>query len=185
MKTSALFDRVMETWERPGVRRTRQIAYWVFLAALALYAYRRFAPTVEFEDLGPAPALEMMALDGATLRLDDLRGRVVVVNVWATWCPPCRIETPGFVDLQEEFGSEVQFLGVSVDDELEDVRAFAAEYGVNYPILFGPNRAGPGYRVPVLPTTFLIDKEGRIRFRHEGLLLSHALRPALQALARQ
>ena len=124
----------------------------------------------------------MATLDGETVRLADLRGRVVVVNVWATWCLPCRVETPGFVDLQSEFEGEVQFLGLSTDDSDADVRAFADEYDVNYPMLVGPNYAGTGYHVPLLPTTILIDRDGHVRFQHEGLLLAHALRPALRAL---
>lgn len=181
----SIVERLKEAWNRPGVRRARGIGYWLLLAVLALVVYRRLAPSVELDDLGPAPPLEMATLGGETLRLADLRGQVVVVNVWATWCPPCRVETPGFVALQAEFTGEVQFLGLSVDDTEADVRAFAAKYGINYPLLFGPNRAGSGYHVPVLPTTFLVDKDGRVRFRHEGLLLAHALRPALRALARE
>lgn len=172
-----------EAWNRPGVQRARQIGSWLLVIALAYFVYRRFAPKVEFEDLGPAPPIEMTDLDGRTIRLADFRGQVVVVNVWATWCPPCRVETPGFVDLQAEFAGEVQFLGLSLDDSEAEVRDFAEKMGINYPLLVGPNRAGSGYHVPVLPTTILVDRDGRVRFRHEGLLLAHALRPALRALA--
>lgn len=179
------FDGLHDVWNRPAVQRARRVGYWLLMAALAFFVYRRFAPSVDLDDLGPAPPLEMTALDGSLVRLDDFRGRVVVVNVWATWCPPCIVETPGFVDLQEEFGDEVQFLGLSMDDAEADVRAFAERHAVNYPLLVGPNRAGAGYRVPVLPTTFLVDRDGRVRFRHEGLLLAHALRPALRALTRE
>lgn len=178
-------DGLKEAWSRPGVRRARQVGAWLLVAALALFVYRRFAPSVELGDLGPAPPIGMTTPDGGTVRLDDFRGQVVVVNVWATWCPPCVVETPGFVELQGEFAGDVQFLGLSVDDSVPAVRAFAERYGVNYPLLVGPNRAGDGYRVPVLPTTFLIDRGGRVRFRHEGLLLAHALRPALRALVRE
>jgi peroxiredoxin len=183
--SAPLTEGLKRAWDRPGVQRARQIGYWLLVAALAFIVYRRVAPSVELGDLGPAPPLEMTALDGGTVRLDDFRGEVVVVNVWATWCPPCRVETPGFVDLQTEFDGEVQFLGLSTDESEADVRAFAEEYGINYPLLVGPNRAGRGYRVPALPTTFLVDRDGRVRFRHEGLLLAHALRPALQALVRE
>lgn len=182
---ASFLDGLREAWNRPGVQRARGVGYWLLIAALALFVYRRFAPSVELDDLGPAPPLEMASLTGETVRLSDLRGQVVVVNVWATWCPPCRVETPGFVELQEEFDGEVRFLGLSVDESETEVRAFAEDYGINYPLLVGPNRAGTGYRVPVLPTTFLIGKDGRVRFRHEGLLLAHALRPALSALVRE
>lgn len=183
--TAPLTEDLKRAWNRPDVQRARRIGYWLLVAGLAFVVYRRFAPSVELGDLGPAPPLEMTALDGGTVRLDDFRGRVVVVNVWATWCPPCRVETPGFVGLQAEFDGEVQFLGLSTDESEADVRAFAEEYGINYPLLVGPNRAGRGYRVPALPTTLLVDRDGRVRFRHEGLLLAHALRPALRALVRE
>jgi peroxiredoxin len=140
---------------------------------------------VTFDDLGPAPALEMATLEGDMVRLSDLRGQVVVVNVWATWCPPCRIEMPGFVQLQDEFVGNVQFLGLSTDRDAEDVRRFAERVDINFPLLVGPNLGGNGYHTPVLPTTFLIDREGRIRYRHEGLFLAHAMRPALRALLRE
>lgn len=177
--------RLVELWRRPGVLRLRRVGYWALVAVLAVVAYRRFAPSADLEDLGAAPPLDMQTLDGEALRLADLRGQVVVVNVWATWCPPCRFETPGFVTLQEEFAGRVQFLGLSTDDSEADVRDFARKLNVNYPLLVGPNRAGSGYHVPALPTTLLIDRAGRIRFRHEGLLLAHALRPALDALVRE
>lgn len=173
---------MVETWQRPVVQRLRQVGFWFIIVALAFFVYRRFAPAMELEDLGPAPPLEMTSLDGDTYRLDELRGRVVVVNVWATWCPPCRVETPGFVRLQDEFGEKVQFLGVSTDNSGAEVREFAEQMEINYPLLVGMNRAGEGYHVPVLPTTVLIDRNGRVRFQHEGLLLAHALRPALDAL---
>ena len=177
--------RVVAFSQRKAVRRVGNVAYWVFIALLAYVVYRRFAPSVDLADLGPAPPIEMKTLEGDVVRLADLRGRVVVVNVWATWCPPCRVEIPGFIDLQREFAEDVQFLGLSTDDVVEEVRAFAAERDFNYPLLVGPNRAGSGYHVPVLPTTFLVDRDGRIRFRHEGLLLAHALRPALRALVQE
>lgn len=162
-----------------------RVAWWAFLVALVFVVYRRFAPPVPLHDLGAAPALVMRALDGDTISLASLHGQVVVINVWATWCPPCRVETPGFVGLQERFGSDVQFLGLSTDDSEEEVREFAERVKINYPLLVGRNLAGSGYSVAVLPTTFLIDRGGRIRFRHEGLLLAHALRPAIDRLRRE
>src|SRR5690625_7839602 len=117
----------------------------------------------------------MATLDGETVRLADLRGWVVVVNVWAAWCLPCRVETPGFVDLQSEFEGEVQFLGLSTDDSDADVRAFADEYEVNYPMLVGPNYSGTGYHVPLLLAPLLIGMAGHVRFHDEGMLLAHPL----------
>jgi peroxiredoxin len=185
MTTTSPKTRFAEAWKSPLAKRIRDVSYWVILAVLLFVLYRRIAPSVEFEDLGPAPPIEMTRLDGGEFRLSDLRGQVVVVNVWATWCPPCRVEMPGFVKLQREFDGDVQFVGLSTDDSVEDVRRFAEQMEINFPLLVGPNRSGNAYHVPVLPTTFLIDRHGHIRFVHEGLFLAHSLRPALRELIRQ
>jgi thiol-disulfide isomerase/thioredoxin len=178
-------DRLKKAWNAPTTLRVRQIGYWVIMGVLLFYVYRRVAPSVEFDDFGLAPPIEMATLDGGQFTLDGVRGKVVVVNVWATWCPPCRFEMPGFVKLQREFEGDVVFVGLSTDDSVEPVHEFVESMGINFPILVGPNRAGTGYHVPVLPTTVLIDRNGHVRFIHEGMFLAHALRPALRALSRE
>ena len=174
-----------EVWERPGVQRARRVAYWAIMAVLVLLVVRRYLPDYSLPDLGPAPAIAYETLDGGTLESADLAGTVTVLNVWATWCPPCVVETPGFVDLQAEFEGDVRFVGISVDESAQPVHDFAARYGVTYPLLVGPNRAGPPVPAPVLPTTLVIDRQGRVRLRHEGLLLEPALRPVLDALVEE
>ena len=177
--------RVRAVWASPAGVRARRIAYWLALAALAVVVVRRYLPDYDLPDLGPAPPLAYADLDGETVHLDAFAGQVVVVNVWATWCPPCVVETPGFVDLAAEFEGDVQFLGVSADDDTSAVRPFAERHGVSYPLLVGPNLAGPPLAAPVLPTTYVIDRRGRVRLRHEGLLLEPALRPVLRTLVRE
>lgn len=172
-------------WDSRVGRRVRAVAYWGTLAALVVVVVRRYTPDYDLPDLGPAPAFEHTALDGGTARLADAAGEVVVVNVWATWCPPCVIETPGFVDLAEEFEGDVRFFGISLDEDPAAVRAFAERHGVPYRLLVGPNRAGPPLDAPLLPTTYVIDRRGRVRMRHEGLLLEPALRPVLRRLVRE
>ncbi|GAB5550117.1 MAG: hypothetical protein SangKO_098770 [Sandaracinaceae bacterium] len=172
-------------WESPAGRRARRVVYWLVLTALAVVVVRRYLPDYDLPDLGPAPPLAYADLDGETVRLDAFAGQVVVVNVWATWCPPCVVETPGFVDLAAEFEDDVQFLGVSADQDTSLVRPFGERYSVTYPLLVGPNLAGPPLAAPVLPTTYVVDRRGRVRMRHEGLLLEPALRPVLRTLARE
>ncbi len=145
--------------------------------------YRRLVPDLDLPDLGAAPVVAVADLDGRLHGPADYAGKVVVLNVWATWCPPCIVETPGFVDLAAEFAGSVQFLGVSQDDDPALVRAFAEKHGVSYPLLIGPPASGMLPPVTVLPTTFVIDRRGRVRMRHEGLLLEPALRAVLRALA--
>lgn len=108
-----------------------------------------------------------------------------MVNVWATWCPPCRVEMPGFVDLQRELGDEgVQFVGIAVDRERgETVRPFVENHGVNFPQIANPSVAARYFPGEVVPRTYVIDKEGRIRYSHSGVLLKWVLRDALETLA--
>ena len=111
------------------------------------------------------------ALDGTPRAPADYRGQAVVLSVWATWCPPCIVETPGFVDLQEEFAGEFPFLGPLQDEAPAAVRAFAERHDVGYPLLVGSPPEGVLPPKAVLPTPFVIDRKDRTRMRHEGLLV--------------
>jgi len=159
------------------------------MAGLLFLLWRRVSPPVDVAEVqGLAPDFTAEALEGGAFRLSEHAGDVVVLNFWATWCLPCHVETPGFVRLQEEFaGRGVRFVGVSVDaDGAEAVAPFAQRYGVNYPLVLHGRPVEALYGgVSAYPTTLLIDRAGRVRFRHEGVLLAHALRSALEELARE
>jgi thiol-disulfide isomerase/thioredoxin len=119
-----------------------------------------------------APDFELPALDGKNLKLSDLRGKAVLLNFWATYCGPCKIEMPWFVELQKEYGPQgFQIVGVAMDDaSTEDIAKFAKEMGVNYPILVGNESVGQSYGgVSVLPTTFFLDRDGKLIAREFGL----------------
>jgi len=119
-----------------------------------------------------APDFSLESLDGKTLRLSDLRGKAVLLNFWATWCGPCKIEMPWFVDLQKQYGSQgLQIVGVAMDDaSKEDIGKFAKDMGVNYPILIGKESVGDQYGgVPALPESFLISRDGKIVDKIIGL----------------
>jgi peroxiredoxin len=119
-----------------------------------------------------APDFSLESLDGQTMRLSDLRGKAVLLNFWATWCGPCKIEMPWFVDFQNQYGSQgLQIVGVAMDDaSKEDIGKFAKDMGVNYPILIGTESAGNLYGgVPALPETFLISRDGKIVDKIIGL----------------
>lgn len=176
--------------ERPASRTERRrhwsgLLLWGAVVVAVVVAGRRLMPDLALPDLGPAPRVAYADLDGTPHRLTDYRGDVVVLNVWATWCPPCIIETPGFVDLQHEFEGEVQFLGLSRDANAGGVRDFVQRHDVPYPVLIGPPQSGASLTVEVLPTTYVIGRRGRIRMRHEGLLLEPALRPVLRRLTNE
>ncbi len=129
--------------------------------------------TLRFVD-APAevPELTMEALDGRTISMADQRGKVVLVNFWATWCGPCREEIPYLVRLAERYPDHLTVIGVSEDHGSPDaVAEFAGQYGVNYPIVMSTpeiKRAFPG--VFALPTSFVVDPDGRMVESHVGLI---------------
>lgn len=120
----------------------------------------------------PAPDFTLQTLDGKDVTLSSLRGKAVLLNFWATWCGPCKIEMPWFVELQKEYGPQgLQIVGVAMDDSsTQDIQTFVKEMGVNYPVLLGKESVGQAYGgVDVLPTTFFIDRNGDIVAREFGL----------------
>jgi peroxiredoxin len=134
----------------------------------------------------PAAYFTLSTLDGDTLTLADLEGQVVILNFWATWCAPCRVEIPDLIEMQAELEDRgVQFVGVSIDDfGREAVVAFAEEAGFNYPIAIGDREISDAYGgVYALPTTVLIDREGIVRRKITGLVSRDMLRPMLEELA--
>ena len=120
----------------------------------------------------PAPDFKLAALDGKTVTLADLRGKVVFLNFWATWCGPCRAEVPDLVELQSRYKDRLQIIGLDVDDDdPAEVKEFADEYKVNYPVVMIPDDLRVQYGgIPALPTSFVLDTEGRVVQKHVGLL---------------
>jgi len=120
----------------------------------------------------PAPDFTLESLEGKNIQLSGYKGQAVLLNFWATWCGPCKVEMPWFVELQKEYGPQgLQIVGVAMDDSSkEDIAKFVKEMGVNYPILLGKEAVGDQYGgVNVLPTTFFIDRDGKIVAREFGL----------------
>jgi len=159
--------------------------HWPVLLGAAVYLYLQLMPPIDLsEPSTAAPPVEARTLDGEAFRLADHRGEIVVVNVWATWCPPCRVEMPGFVDLQAEMANRpVQFVGIAVDRTGENlVRDFVREYEINFPTIHNPGVAARHFPGNTVPRTYLIDGDGQIRYRHTGLILKPALRDAINEL---
>jgi len=138
-----------------------------------------------FKNPTTVPAIGMHDIDGRTIPANSLRGKVVIVNFWATWCPPCRAEIPDLVALQEKYGDRLQIIGVSQDEApVEVVRRFANDHHVNYPIVMMTpelDKAFPG--IAALPTSFIIDRESRIVQRHVGMLNAVLTENETRALA--
>ena len=123
-------------------------------------------------DRKPAPDFALKDADGKVVHLSDYKGKVVLLDFWATWCGPCKIEIPWFMEMQrrnKDRGFEV--LGVAMDDEgWEAVKPFAATLGINYRLVIGNDSTAQMYGgVDALPTTFLIDRTGKIAAVHVGL----------------
>ncbi|MGA2883402.1 MAG: TlpA disulfide reductase family protein [Bryobacteraceae bacterium] len=114
-------------------------------------------------------------IQGKSVNLSDYKGKVILLDFWATWCPPCRKEIPGFVELYNTYKSRgLVVIGVSMDDadDISDVKRFAAQINMNYPILLGAGREDdlkPAFGELPLPTSFVIARDGRICARHDGL----------------
>ena len=176
----------MTLWNR--VKRPLEIALWV--GVLGFLAYR-IAPQVGAalgvggEDTRVSSASEVIrTLDGSDLTLEELKGKVVLVNIWATWCPPCVIEMPGFQDVYEEYADQgFVILGISRDRDPAKVRTFLEKKGITYPVAMATSaELGEMSRVTTLPTSFLLGRDGRIKHTVEGLFTEPALRMAVKKL---
>jgi cytochrome c biogenesis protein CcmG/thiol:disulfide interchange protein DsbE len=133
----------------------------------------------------PAPDFRLPDLDGKEVRLSSYKGKVVMVNFWATWCPPCRAEIPDFIELQRELGPKgLAILGISFDQGGPGtVRAFAQQQRINYQMLMGAPEVARAYGgVQNIPTTFLLDKEGRIVASRTGVAAKQYWRQAILEL---
>ncbi len=135
-----------------------------------------------------APGFELPALDGRPIRLSGYRGKAVLLNFWATWCGPCKIEMPWFVELQKRYKSRgLQVIGVTLDtDNIRGVTKFAKQMGVNYPIAIGSDTVSDLYGgVEALPSSFYIDRNGRIIQQVSGLIsydeIERSIRKALES----
>ncbi len=117
-----------------------------------------------------APDFTLMQLNGEQLTLSSYRGKVVLLDFWATWCVPCREEIPRFVELQDRYRERgLQIIGVSMDDSVDPVRPLAQQFHMNYPVVMGNAKLGEEYGgVLGLPIAFLLDQDGRIVKKHIG-----------------
>jgi peroxiredoxin len=118
-----------------------------------------------------APSWELQDVDGKTVRSADFAGKVIVLDFWATWCPPCRGEIPGFIALQNKYAAQgFTVVGVSVDEAgLKTVKGFVEKKGINYPVVLTDSKIVEAYGgIDGLPTTFIIDRGGHIVKQHLG-----------------
>ncbi len=177
--------------ERSQQSFQRKILGWIaYLAVIGAILYF-FAPPSWFQFGVTAvdrrkevASFALPGLEGASnWKFSDKRGKVLLVNYWATWCGPCRYETPGLIDISNEFKDrDFEMVGVTVDDNLDAVAPFIESYKITYPILLpgnDPNLDGSGMK---LPTTFLYDKQGRLAKKYTGMVLEMTLRSDIESL---
>ncbi|MCX7798472.1 MAG: TlpA family protein disulfide reductase [Melioribacter sp.] len=131
-----------------------------------------YVPAVQRNSV-TAPDFALPTTDGKILKLSDYRGKIVILDFWATWCPPCRKGIPDLIDIKKKYGSKgVEIIGISVDtDTKNEVIPFIKEKGINYPVVYGNQNVYKQYGgIRAIPTTFIIDKEGKIVASYEGLV---------------
>ena len=142
----------------------------------------------EDKDLvGKAARLDYTLKDmhGADVTLSSFKGKVILLNFWATWCGPCKAEIPSLVMLQDQYRDDLVVLGVSVDDPVEKLTPYATEYQMNYPVLVGNGHEefqdsfGPMWGIPV---TVFVDREGRIAKKHSGIATKEQFEAEIKAL---
>ncbi len=130
----------------------------------------------------PAPEFRLESLSGGALGLEDFRGKILVIDFWATWCVPCLAQIPILNAIFTEYGDEVAVLGVSVDADGRDaVEGFSEGVPIAYPVLFGDEALARSYGAPGFPALAVVDAEGRIDSLHVGVITPEALEAAVAA----
>jgi peroxiredoxin len=135
-----------------------------------------------------APDFSLTNANGASVKLSNYKGKVVLLHFWATWCGPCKIEIPWFIQFAKDYKDRGFIaLGVSMDDDgWKAVKPFLSQMGINYPVMIGDDRLAELYGgVDSLPSTFLIDRQGRIAFTHLGLVAKRDYEAEIQQLIAQ
>ncbi len=165
----------------PSSPRQRPVLRWLFTSLLLYFApalataqaapQQDSQPVIRFvRNPDPAPELKITTLDGKPLTLASLHGKVIFLNFWATWCGPCRAEIPDLIALQDRYKDRLQIIGLNVDDEEADIKQYADEMHINYPVAMTSNDIRIQYGgIPALPTSFVLDTEGRVVQKHVGL----------------
>ncbi len=137
------------------------------------------------KDRKHAPEFELKDVNGKVVHLADYKGKVVLLDFWATWCGPCGIEIPWFVEFQRKYKDRgLEVVGISMDDDgWKAITPFVGEHKINYRVLLGDDKTGDLYGgVEALPTTFVVDREGRVASVHVGLASKKDFEDAIEQL---
>lgn len=143
----------------------------VFLVVGLIFIFA-LAYNVTAQNVGSvAPQFTLKDIDGKSVSLNDYKNKVIILDFWATWCPPCREEIPDFIALQNEYGKKgLQIIGIAVDrDGIKSVKPFYENMGMNYPVLLTDGKVESKYGgIRAIPTTFIIDKKDSIAKKYVG-----------------
>lgn len=151
------------------------IFFFVASGAVYLLANTTSKESVEMvqnQDNSAAPDFTLPDINGVNVKLSDLKGKVIALNFWATWCGPCRKEIPDFIELQNMYGKDgLQFIGIALDEGgVSVIKPFAEKLKMNYPVLVGNEAVTAAYGgMNAIPVTILIDKKGNLRGKFVGM----------------
>jgi thiol-disulfide isomerase/thioredoxin len=190
--------------EQPPQERSSRKATWLAMGAVALAlgliwlapgigdhsedSVVEFAGEPEDADVVGKPArldFTLKDMNGVDVHLASFKGKVILLNFWATWCGPCKAEIPSLVELQDEYADDLVVLGLSVDDTAEKLLPYAAEYQMNYPVLVGNGREdvqeafGPLFGIPV---SVIIGRDGLIAKKHSGIATKEQFEREIKSL---
>lgn len=188
------------------VSSRRRTAMWLAMGSVALaLAALTFAPHADTDDDAAPPAASGAAggatgaipgrdapldftikdMNGVDVKLASFKGKVILINFWATWCGPCREEIPSLVELQAKYPDDLVILGLSVDDPVEKLKPYAEQFGMNYPVLVGNGRDdvqdayGPIWGIPI---SVLIDRDGKVFKKHSGIASKEQFEEEIRSL---
>lgn len=174
-------EEISEEEQSLGKRAWRYAMDWIIALALTGLGFWLFsmwrAPNIPDQ----APSWELVGIDGETYRLDNYKGKTVVLNFWATWCKPCVAEIPEFIAFAEAH-PEIPVLGINTEGigAKGKVTRFARKFKVNYPIVFADAKIGNEYDVEGVPMTVVVAPDGKVEYAHVGMMTKSQLESATQ-----
>jgi thiol-disulfide isomerase/thioredoxin len=173
-------------WIAPGVNDSRSGQSLTGAGSQAQEIANEGDPDDAVAEGKPAPLqFTLKDMNGVDVKLSNFKGKVILLNFWATWCGPCRAEIPSLVELQRQYGKDLVVLGVSVDDPIEKLKPYATEMKMNYPVLVGNGRDdvqeayGPLWGIPV---SVFVARDGTIAKRHSGIASKDQFERQIKAL---
>jgi peroxiredoxin len=159
---------------KPGEHwRTLRLVLFLLLATAVIFTAVGAIRAPSLPD--QAPEFALPTLTGETISLSQLRGQTTILNFWATWCAPCRAEIPAFSAFADAH-PEVAVLGIATDGPRAKVAAAAKQLDIRYPVLLSDPETHRAYGISTIPTTVIVDAEGRVRYAHSGLLMGWQLK---------